>query len=1233
MLSSMQHHVAVLCALARERQALADALVEAGATPGVLAVPTGALVYTLPVKAASFTRVRFALALAGQGNDEAQASTAGLIAQMRDLGTGPDLALLVGTATALSRDEAIGRVVVPTAVRLVRCGPNSRAVQSERALPTDPGLLDLVRRSGVLTGGVVSSNDRARTSDTEAALEPLCHDMESGGFLAAAQDAGVPALAALAVAGRVGEPASVGQESGVFDAAMRVALRLVEAWRLRFTFDADWAPKVVAVRDRRMTEMNAERCVQQLLDHITGDAEEQVTVHSGSLADIVFTGGVIEVQVDLRKKSQLDEGVGQIERYLPQAHGGRGVRTGYVTDGVDWRQYELTEHGVAQVDDFTVEPDPASTTKIIDWLGAGLAASQDSVPPTPANISVRLGAGSPGRKADKTVLADMWADLAGNPEAHLKRELWARALRTALGSQFTDDDGLFLDHTYLVLLAELIADRIMGVDLVSSKVSAASLVNGDELKNRRQISGVVEADFFDWPLLSPVAESFIKRMAKRVTQFDWDAVEHDVLKFLYESVIPATTRKALGEYYTPDWLAQRVIDAVVTDPLRSTLDPACGSGTFLFHAVRKHLAAAEAAGMSMDEALHSVTDNVMGFDLHPVSVALARVTYLLAIGSERLSARTQPIRVPVFLADSLRWDVVDDRDAFRSDDLYLAADDEQHQDATVSLPDAEMFAFPAAVAADPARFDQVVTALERLTARQRRGPSEDGKRLDTMLDGLGLAGHDRDLVAQTAGLWWDLVDRGRDAIWGYYLRNQARPAWLAAPGHGVDYLVGNPPWLKYSSMPADMQKRFKDMCQARGLWTGGKVAHSQDLSGLFVARSVELYLKPSGGFGFVMPDAVLRAQHFDHFRSGDWSVTTGLGKESHLVALGVPWDVGNLAESFPITSAVIVGRDAPAPGAMPEETEKLARVDGVIVAAGAARPTDATHLSPWADRFRQGATLVPRMIAFVEISPPPPGAPATLRSVTSRRSTQEKEPWRSLPPLAGTVEAAYLFPTHLGETVLPYRTVDPLTAVLPLDTTSGQVADAGFADGMSRWWQAANDAWDDGKTDKDSKTLLERLDYFGNLSAQLPLGGLRVVYTKSGNQMAAALVDGRVVIDHTLYWAAVSDRAEGHYVLAVLNSETLRARTEAYQARGLFGPRHFDKYIFVNPIPPYDPADPAHVALAALGARAEAVATAVDLPDKGFQILRRLIREALAAHGVAADIDAAVTALLDTQAA
>jgi len=97
----------------------------------------------------------------------------------------------------------------------------------------------------------------------------------------------------------------------------------------------------------------------------------------------------------------------------------------------------------------------------------------------------------------------------------------------------------------------------------------------------------------------------------------------------HESVVsvdhPKEVRHRLGEYYTPDWLAEEIISECVTDPLsQRVLDASCGSGTFIFHAVRSYASAAEAAGKEDAEIVREVGEHVIGFDVHPVAVALAR---------------------------------------------------------------------------------------------------------------------------------------------------------------------------------------------------------------------------------------------------------------------------------------------------------------------------------------------------------------------------------------------------------------------------------------------------------------------------------------------------------------------------------------------------------------------------------------------------------------------------------
>src|SRR5262249_3409358 len=179
----------------------------------------------------------------------------------------------------------------------------------------------------------------------------------------------------------------------------------------------------------------------------------------------------------------------------------------------------------------------------------------------------------------------------------MKRRLWARLLTTALGTQFEDTDELFVEHTCLVNTAEMIAHALIGFDLKA--IAPAALLSGSKF-HESGVAGVVEADSFDSVVPVPGGEPFVRSLARRVGRFRWQEVGGDVLKVLYESVITAPTRKRLGEYYTPDWLAERIVSTTIERPLETRVfDPSCGSGTFLFYPAPRYLTAAEGARLPL----------------------------------------------------------------------------------------------------------------------------------------------------------------------------------------------------------------------------------------------------------------------------------------------------------------------------------------------------------------------------------------------------------------------------------------------------------------------------------------------------------------------------------------------------------------------------------------------------------------------------------------------------------
>ena len=163
--------------------------------------------------------------------------------------------------------------------------------------------------------------------------------------------------------------------------------------------------------------------------------------------------------------------------------------------------------------------------------------------------------------------------------------------------------------------------------------------------------------------------------------------------------------------------------------------------------------------------------------------------------------------------------------------------------------------------------------------------------------------------------------------------------------------------------------------------------------------------------------------------------------------------------------------------------------------------------------------------------------------VNPRRGKQDKSPWRdlNLTEITGqTIEAAHLYDVHLGETLVPYATLEPLKAVLPLkreDKTQAKDSSAvsgvkleGMENRMRDRWRKVSRLWDANKLAANNLSLLQRLDYHGELTAQIKWqhddGGMpvRVLYGASGAPTAAIVTDSDAIIDYTGFWFACVNR-------------------------------------------------------------------------------------------------------------
>ena len=947
--------------------------------------------------------------------------------------------------------------------------------------------------------------------------------------------------------------------------------------------------------------------------------------------DIEFGQLVIECKkkVDPKNISQMKQDEYQLRGYLLTRLSQKGVYwTGILSDGLHWRQYRVNRNeSLELISIFDIGTAITDTRQFCLWLGSALPSERDLKPSADA-IESRIGSTTPAHGLVVNQLLELLDAYESSSELTLKKNLWKKMLRTAFGTNFDGGNRLLAEHTYLVILGVLIARKVIGYENLNE--SPTVLLSGDTFKVRG-IFGVGEAGFFDWVNDLSEGNAVLYDIAKSIECFDWSDIDHDVLKVLYQSVIAPEVRKSLGEYYTPDWLADKVVSELIVDASQvRVLDPSCGSGTFLFWAIRKYFSDCESHGQSIEEAVNNVTSHVVGMDIHPVSTALAQVTYLLAIGVERLSHRSpnRPMSIPVYLGDSVRWEEPESNRSslFASDDLVIHIADGQ------ALFDEEL-RFPMEVASRE-DFDSLVSEIaQKASDRERFAPRPP---IRNILDKYVSDDEIRSRIEATYNQLCRLRDDDRDHIWGYFIRNQAKPVLFSRPENSFDVLVGNPPWLSYRFMPEDIKKKFKERSKLRGLWSGGKMSTHQDLSAFFIATCADFYLRDGGLFAFVTPHSVLKEAHYEDFRSGRWSTPT----QTLLAHFNKPVSLepvrGNL---FPVPAAVVSGKIlraglpsplppgatslqglAPAHGGWLENQDAFTNVEtSFFVKKG-----DQGFGSLYAERFRQGASLVPRSLIFAVEQPRDPLMRLGQIPLKSRKGNLDKSPWKDLPEITGVVEEQFVLNVFLGESILPFRNLPAERCVIPWSTGSGLMAGSSHEidrfPGLADWWRKSEQLWESNKTRGSKLSLTDQIDYQKKLTGQFPSAPIRVVYTTSGTHLTASIVeDVRTLIDTKLYWGAVATRDEALYLCAVLNSQTLGDLVKPYQSVGQFGTRDFHRFVWMPSVPLYDSSNPSHVTLANLAKEIEIRVAELEVHTiKGFKAQRQEVRKLIfASYGEA----------------
>jgi type I restriction-modification system DNA methylase subunit len=990
--------------------------------------------------------------------------------------------------------------------------------------------------------------------------------------------------------------------------------------------------------------------LEDLLPGIEKKIGSKILGVRGSI-DLLYSNVIFEIKVDLER--ELDDAKEKLKKYFQamlEAHEERPI--GIATDVINYRAFlPVIENGVVRdvKEISSINISRESTESAILWLDSYIF-SKPKIRPTANDLKFRFGPGSPTYAITVSNLRSLWDLVKDEGDVKLKYELWSKNMEIVYGSKPEID--AFIDQTYLVTLVKLMVYlRLSGDNIITNNILNA--LTG-KFFIEHGIANLVEEDFFTWITHRKILNESLKlvsSLAKELLRYDLLQIDEDFFKEIYQEIVERGQRHRVGEYYTPEWLTELILKEVISlweeqhsEPPK-ILDPACGSGTFLCNSIRILKEELTRKEWKPTEILNYILANIIGVDVNPLAVVIARANYLIALG-ELLHAYEGSILLPVYAADSIKLPGAT-KTLIEDVTVYEYTVDNTH------------LQIPRTVAEDRVKLSKVITAFKEVMELYKVRKNRDNvyRFFERMLQNVV---NDKEfrVLKSTLNNILTLTDNGRNSIWVYMLSNIYIP--IALSESKFDIVVGNPPWI---AMRYIENKEYQDFIKNQFLVyelldsRDVKLFTHIEVATLFFSRTSDLYLKDGGIIGFVMPRSVLTGaqQHtkFREFKKPSMKLIKILDLENVIPLFNVPSCVLIAVKGGKTSYPVMIRKFS---SKLPEKNLKLNEALQYL------RANDDTYQppqillrkSPYYNKIKAGATIVPRCLWFVELIIHPTFG-INLQTPYCRTSEDilenAKEPWKDI-KIEGRVEKDFIYATALSTDLIPFG-CNLRTVVLPIKLTTikhtlqdtNTLRNNGFPL-MAEWLEKAQKIWEE-KATKRSLTqyprILSYLDYMRKLSIQNPNKRYIVIYSRSGTNIVSCVIDRKTlqqfsigkltisyngfVADCTTMFYETNDESEAHYLCAILNSDVVNKAIKPFQTRGLFGERDIIRRPFMLPIPEFTPNDPIHKRLAELSKICHDKVAGIKLANKSVAGKRKSVREIL--KGEIEEINSIVSQLLN----
>jgi SAM-dependent methyltransferase len=819
-----------------------------------------------------------------------------------------------------------------------------------------------------------------------------------------------------------------------------------------------------------------------------------------------------------------------------------------------------------------------------------------------------------------------------------------RALATVFGRRPSELDparALFALQTYFALVTKLLALQALSLyvkGFVTLDLAELAVASDDDLLEDLEdlqrgvpfrnagLANVVEPDVFGWYLdWNDEVREGVRWVLDKLKDYDPATLQvspedaRDLLKDLYQGLLPRPLRHALGQYFPPDWLADQLLHQAgyEGDPAVRLVDPACGTGTFLVLAIARLKERLRRDRVSEREALERILTNVVGFDIDPLAAVAARANYVLALGTLIREAEGRAVDVPIYLADSILMPAQGET-LLSHDRLELVT-----SGGTFALPlcidTGEELRAVCDLAAEGLEYNWTAEEFVLAAARVTDAGADD-----------------RPILAAFYTECLDQHRRGLDGLWPRVLRNAFMPAFIG----DFDLVVGNPPWVNWESLPQRYRDLTDPLWRRYGLFVHGGMAAmlgagKKDVSMLMSYVASDRLLRDGGQLAFVVTQTVFKTagagQGFRRFRIGDAGSLlqvdhvddmvdlkpfvgaanrTALfvwtkGPETHYPVSYVLWQrvraeglprganldqVLEMTRTLSLVAAPVSDRDVTsawlsAPRELVGPLRKLAETG---------EPAYAAH----AGVYSGGANG----IYWLDVDGPPDRegrVPVTNLHDVGRRALQKRY---------GRVEADLIHPLVRGSDVSRWQARPSARILFVQDPHTRRGIDAevmrtrfpgalSFLELFERELRARA-AFRRYFTRRKSGRTVATAPYWSMFDVgEYTLGRHKVVWKDQASDFAAAVMpadDPLPLPNHKVILVACETADEAHFLCGALNSVPARLFVAAYAVETQLS-THTVKYIHV---PKYDPRKPDHAALATASMNAHAAAASDRTPDQ-----------------------------------